>query len=174
MRREDRVEAALNALLDLFLGNAKSRELLEHLKKSLGRYIDVGLERSHACLFRSLDDVAGNDREDACPNSASAIVCDVLVDVAGICERVKALSPGVKTVAVNRGQGGTVPRFGEKLLVVPVSISAFDAVRQALGLAANERLERIPYVLRGKLSSGALGARRFTDKGTLDLSGVVR
>lgn len=71
-------------------------------------------------------------------------------------------------------QGGTVPRFGEKLLVVPVSISAFDAVRQALGLAANERLERIPYVLRGKLSSGALGARRFTDKGTLDLSGVVR
>lgn len=71
-------------------------------------------------------------------------------------------------------QRGSVPRFGEKLLVVPVSISAFDAVRQALGLAANQRLDKVPYVLNGKLSAGPLGMRRFTDKGTLDLSGAGR
>ncbi|HYQ39933.1 MAG TPA: LEA type 2 family protein [Pseudomonas sp.] len=71
-------------------------------------------------------------------------------------------------------QRGSVPRFGEKLLVVPVSISAFDAVRQALGLAADQRLDKVPYVLNGKLSAGPLGMRRFTDKGTLDLSGAGR
>ena len=69
-------------------------------------------------------------------------------------------------------QSGSVPRFGETLLVVPVSISAFAAVRQALGLAENDRLDRVPYVLHGKLSRGALGTVRFSDEGTLSLSGT--
>lgn len=71
-------------------------------------------------------------------------------------------------------EGGSVPRFADRVLVVPVSVSAFDALRQALGLAANDSLERVPYVLRGKLAGGALGARRFADKGVLDLSRVLR
>lgn len=69
-------------------------------------------------------------------------------------------------------QSGSVPRFGETVLVVPVSISAFAAVRQALGLAENARLDRLPYVLRGKLGGGRWGGRRFSDAGTLDLSAV--
>ncbi|MCY1401129.1 Late embryogenesis abundant protein [compost metagenome] len=69
-------------------------------------------------------------------------------------------------------QSGSVPRFGETVLVVPVSISAFAAVRQALGLAENARLDSLPYVLRGKLGGGLLGGRRFSDAGTLDLSAV--
>ncbi|MCM2331200.1 Late embryogenesis abundant protein [Geopseudomonas sagittaria] len=69
-------------------------------------------------------------------------------------------------------QSGSVPRFGETLLVVPVSISAFAAVRQALGLAENARLDSLPYVLRGKFGGGLLGGRRFSDAGTLDLSAV--
>ncbi|MOA12569.1 hypothetical protein D3C78_1325790 [compost metagenome] len=67
-----------------------------------------------------------------------------------------------------------MPRFGEKLLVVPVSISAFAAVRQALGLAESDRLDKVPYVLHGRLSGGVLGSRRFTEKGTLNLSRVGR
>lgn len=71
-------------------------------------------------------------------------------------------------------QRGSVPRFGETLLVVPVSISAFSAVRQALGLTEPERLHRVPYVLRGKLGGAPLGSRRFSDSGTFDLGALGR
>jgi len=54
-----------------------------------------------------------------------------------------------------------------------VTISALSVARQALGLADGSRLDALPYVLRGKLGGGLLGTRRFTDKGTLDLSGVA-
>ncbi|MBN8441085.1 MAG: LEA type 2 family protein [Thauera sp.] len=65
---------------------------------------------------------------------------------------------------------GSVPRFGETVLSVPVSVSAFAAVRQALGLmdertAAND----VPYVLRAKLGGPLFSGQRFTEKGTLDL-----
>ncbi len=51
-------------------------------------------------------------------------------------------------------QRGTVPRFGESVLEVPVTISAFSAARQALGLAENIGIDAVPYVLRGKLAGG--------------------
>lgn len=70
-------------------------------------------------------------------------------------------------------QRGSVPRFGERVLSVPVTISALSVARQALGLADGSRLDALPYVLRGKLGGGLLGTRRFSDKGTLDLSGVT-
>ena len=70
-------------------------------------------------------------------------------------------------------QRGSVPAFGETLLVVPVSISALSALHQALGVAEHNRLERVPYVLRGKLGGGLLGSRRFSDTGSLDLSGIA-
>lgn len=68
-------------------------------------------------------------------------------------------------------QRGSVPRFGETLLVVPVSVSVFAVARQALGLAESARLDSVPYVLHGKLSGGGLwGGRRFSDAGMIDLS----
>jgi LEA14-like dessication related protein len=62
---------------------------------------------------------------------------------------------------------GTVPRFGEAVLSVPVSISALAAVRQAMGLIEGESMDRLPYVLRGKLASGVLGTVRFANEGTM-------
>lgn len=67
----------------------------------------------------------------------------------------------------------SIARFGETLLVVPVSVSVFSAVRQALGLAESVRLESVPYVLRGKLGGGLWGSRRFADAGSVDLSALV-
>jgi len=64
-----------------------------------------------------------------------------------------------------------VPRFGETVLTVPVSVSAFSAIRQALGLADGSRLDNIPYVVRGKLSGGMFGTTRFSDTGSLSLPG---
>jgi LEA14-like dessication related protein len=62
---------------------------------------------------------------------------------------------------------GTVPRYGETLMTVPVSVSALGAMRQAMALADGPPRDALPYVLRGKLSTGAFGGVRFTQEGTL-------
>lgn len=71
-------------------------------------------------------------------------------------------------------QRGRLTRFGEALLVVPVSVSAFSVLRQVLGLAEDEQLDSVPYLLRGKLGGGWLGGRRFSDAGLVDLSALDR
>ncbi|KAB0635808.1 Water stress and hypersensitive response domain-containing protein [Burkholderia stagnalis] len=64
---------------------------------------------------------------------------------------------------------GVVPRFGEAVLDVPVSVSAFAAARQAWNLAGAASAGELPYALRGRLAGSAFGAVRFTDAGTLRL-----
>jgi len=67
-------------------------------------------------------------------------------------------------------QGGTVPRFGETVIAVPLTVPAFAAVRQALALAGAAQAGQIPYILRGKLAGTGLGgSTRFIDQGTLSL-----
>lgn len=67
---------------------------------------------------------------------------------------------------------GTVPRYGEALLTIPVSVSAFNAVRQALVLADGTPRTALPYVLRGKLSGGVFGTLRFTKEGELRVAAL--
>lgn len=64
-------------------------------------------------------------------------------------------------------QRGSVPRFGETLVTVPLSISAFSAVRQAWGAANYQPGQGLPYRLTGKLAGGLFGTHRFNDSGTL-------
>ena len=64
---------------------------------------------------------------------------------------------------------GTVPGFGEAVIAVPVTISAFRMARQALALMSGEGLQKIEYEMRGKLSDGGMSAKRFTTKGQFDL-----
>lgn len=66
-------------------------------------------------------------------------------------------------------QKGTIGRFSEGVLTVPVTVSAFAALRQAVGLADQQRLENLPYELHGKLAGGLFGTMRFEDSGTLSL-----
>ena len=73
----------------------------------------------------------------------------------------KALASGVSD------QKGSVPRYGEAMFNVPVSISAFAALRQALGFADGQTLDKVPYVLRGKLGNGVFGVMRFSDEGVM-------
>ncbi|ALI03954.1 hypothetical protein C1Y08_00335 [Pseudomonas sp. FW306-02-F02-AA] len=68
-------------------------------------------------------------------------------------------------------QTGSIPRYSEAIISVPVSISAFSVLRQTLGLSQTQSLNNLPYVLRGKLSGGVSGTIRFVDKGTLNLPG---
>jgi LEA14-like dessication related protein len=64
---------------------------------------------------------------------------------------------------------GTVPRYGETVLTIPVTISAFDMARQVLGFATAPNERDVSYRVRGKLEGGWLGTRRFTDEGTFEL-----
>lgn len=64
-------------------------------------------------------------------------------------------------------QSGQVPRFGEALISIPVSISAYSAMRQAWGAAGYTPGAGLPYELSGKLGGSLFGSARFTDRGTL-------
>ena len=66
---------------------------------------------------------------------------------------------------------GSVARFGEALIEIPVSVSAIAVVRQALGVieGADDAKAEVPYALRGRLAGGLLGGMRFSDSGTLKL-----
>ncbi|KVF48795.1 MULTISPECIES: LEA type 2 family protein [Burkholderia] len=66
-------------------------------------------------------------------------------------------------------RAGTVPRFGEAVLDVPVSVSAFAAARQAWNLPGAAANGELPYALRGRLAGSVVGTVRFNDAGTLRL-----
>jgi len=70
-------------------------------------------------------------------------------------------------------QSGSIARFSETVLTVPVSVSAFSVLRQTLGLSQTQSLNDLPYVLRGKLAGGLFGTMRFTDTGKLSLPGAI-
>jgi len=65
-------------------------------------------------------------------------------------------------------QSGRVPRFGEAVISVPVSISAYSVMRQAWGVSGYKPGQDLPYALRGKLAGGLFGTMRFNDSGTLN------
>ncbi len=94
------------------------------------------------------------------PNDASVEFDGVAVDLE---VNGKNLASGVSD------QRGTVPRFGETLINVPVSVSAFAAVRQAMGLSDAAAKGELPYVVSGKLAGGLFGTVRFSQAGTLKM-----
>jgi len=66
-------------------------------------------------------------------------------------------------------QSGVVPRFGETVIDVPLTVPAFAAVRQAFALADSASSGSFPYEIRGRLAGGIGGGARFVDHGKLSL-----
>jgi len=75
----------------------------------------------------------------------------------------KTFATGVANVA------GTVPRFGETVVTVPVTISAFRMARQVMGAMKGGGLGKIDYEMKGKLNTG-FSPTRFATRGSFDLS----
>jgi LEA14-like dessication related protein len=63
---------------------------------------------------------------------------------------------------------GSVPRFGEALIVVPVTVSAMSMLKQAYGLAQGGD-NKVDYLLRGKLAGSGFGGVRFEARGEFEL-----
>jgi LEA14-like dessication related protein len=65
---------------------------------------------------------------------------------------------------------GVVPRFGEALITVPVTVSTLNLVRQTLGMMIDgKRPEKLSYRLEGKLNGPTFGSTRFQSQGELPL-----
>ncbi len=71
---------------------------------------------------------------------------------------------------------GSVPRFGEAILQVPVTVSAFRMARQVIGAveaAASDAVpQKIRYSLTGKLSGSGFGGVRFSSQGEMGVPGT--
>lgn len=61
---------------------------------------------------------------------------------------------------------GTVPRFGELLVPVPLTASALNVAQMAIDLFMGREQRRVSYALRGRL-----GRARFESRGELTLPG---
>lgn len=67
-------------------------------------------------------------------------------------------------------QRGTVARFGETVITVPMSVSVIGIIRQAVDFATGPRV-RADYAMRGRLAGPGLGfgGARFESKGELKI-----
>ena len=68
---------------------------------------------------------------------------------------------------------GSVPRFSEAVVSVPITVSGLQLTRQLLGIYRNRDRTRIEYVLKGKIGGPIFGALRFESKGELTLDGAT-
>ena len=67
-------------------------------------------------------------------------------------------------------EAGTVPRFGEAIVAVPVTVSVLRMARQFMGMLDGKPVERIDYSMSGKLhGAGMFGTQRFSAQGDFAL-----
>jgi LEA14-like dessication related protein len=71
------------------------------------------------------------------------------------------------------GAPGNVPRFGETVIEVPVTASAFRMARQALGMmkgmGGGAGGGKIAYELKGKLNGSGFSTVRFQNQGEFEM-----
>lgn len=65
--------------------------------------------------------------------------------------------------------GGSVPRFGEAIISVPVTVSAFRMARQAVDMIQRGGKGPIAYDMKGKLNGSTLHSMRFRTQGEFEL-----
>jgi len=66
-------------------------------------------------------------------------------------------------------ESGTVPRFGETVVAVPVTVSALRMVRQVIGILDGQPVDQIRYRMSGKLNGGVFNTHRFESNGEFEL-----
>jgi LEA14-like dessication related protein len=71
---------------------------------------------------------------------------------------------------------GTVPRFGEAVVAVPVTVSMLNVVRQIMGAMDDKAAppEKVRYSLEGKLHGTGFSALRFKSQGEFALPGAPK
>lgn len=70
------------------------------------------------------------------------------------------------------GEGGTVPRFGETVISIPVSISAFSAAQQLFGIMGGTTTSDLTYRVTGKLQGDSFNSVKFSGEGKFQIPGT--
>jgi LEA14-like dessication related protein len=65
---------------------------------------------------------------------------------------------------------GSVPRFGEAIVSVPVTLSVLRMVRQVMGVMDGKPVDQIRYSMTGKLNRSTYGSLRFESQGEFTLN----
>lgn len=86
----------------------------------------------------------------------------LLLDVQG-----KRFATGVSDMV------GSIPRYGETIVAVPVSISVFNMARQAIGVMAEEYRGPLEYEMTGKLAGPQFSGVRFRSNGEFSLPAEI-
>jgi LEA14-like dessication related protein len=69
--------------------------------------------------------------------------------------------------------GGSVPRFGEAVVNVPVSVSVFRIARQAVGVITDQYRGKLTYEMNGKLAGPAFKSVHFKSSGEFTLPAQI-
>lgn len=92
---------------------------------------------------------------------------DVALDYSGVSVQMdvqgRRFATGVSDAA------GSVPRFGETIVKVPVSISVLRIARQAVGIMTDEYRGKLAYEMTGKLAGPTFYGVHFKSNGELRL-----
>jgi len=93
---------------------------------------------------------------------------DAPIDYDGVFVELDVLDKTYATGVSDRR--GSIPRFGESVIEVPVTISALRVAFNALGYALDGKApEKVSYKLSGKLGGTGFGSQRFQVNGELNL-----
>jgi len=69
---------------------------------------------------------------------------------------------------------GSIPRFGEAVIEVPMTISTLRVALQAVGhMRDGKAPEKLKYKLKGRLGGGTFGSMNFETEGELDLAAMA-
>ena len=96
---------------------------------------------------------------------------DAPVDYNGVFVRVDVQGNTFATGVSD--QRGSVPRYGESVIEVPLTASAMRMATFALGMLGGGSIEKIHYNLEGKLDGPGFGSTRFQSQGDLALPGAA-
>jgi LEA14-like dessication related protein len=92
---------------------------------------------------------------------------DTTLDYDGIYLKLDVLDKPFATGVSN--ERGSVPRYGETVIGVPVTVSALRMVAYALRMLDGKPIDKINYRLEGKLDGAGFGSTRFQSQGELAL-----
>jgi hypothetical protein len=75
-----------------------------------------------------------------------------------------------RTFATGVSNGaGSLPRFGEAIVEVPVTVSVLRMAAQVLGMLDGKPVDRVQFDMTGRLHTGNFGAARFSANGDFEI-----
>jgi LEA14-like dessication related protein len=90
---------------------------------------------------------------------------DAPIDYNGVSVKLDVLDRTFATGVSD--EQGSVPRFGESVIAVPVTISVLRVVKNLIGMVDGKAVSSIQYEMSGKLNTGTFSAWRFASKGEI-------